>query len=294
MHGARIIVLDMTENIYEGREAEELCTVIRRANQEGITFLILSQCYTVFAEIASRIQIIYRGRELKEWYHHPELARDYLKQQKITRRDAPENHLEPRSFLGLFDYEWEMDRSIWDYLSCLKNWNREIWDTHIQAVIPEEGVGMCGQTAVIPSDSAERLLEHLSIEDNLILPLADRVSRHRAGMIRKRISRHLADEFYRQMKLSPAVRYPNELSRVQRKILSIYRFELEHPGWIILESPYSGMSREESGQLRSYLNRLSEKGIRIICFSKSLDDLQSDCASIITTRNGRSAKFTTF
>jgi ABC-type sugar transport system ATPase subunit len=54
------------------------------------------------------------------------------------------------------------------------------------------------------------------------------------------------------------------------------------------------MSREEAGQLRSYLNRLSEKGIRIICFSKSLDDLQSDCAGIITTRNGRSAKFTTF
>jgi ABC-type sugar transport system ATPase subunit/acetyl esterase/lipase len=259
MHGARVIVLDLTENIYEGREAEELCTVIRRANQEGITFLILSQCYMVFAEIANRIQIIYRGRELKEWYHHPELARDYLKQQKITRRDSQVNRLEPRSFLGLFDYDWEMDRSIWSYLSCLKNWNREIWDTHIQAAIPDEGVGMYGLTAVIPSDSAEQLLDQLSIEDNLILPLSDRVSRCRAGMIRKRISRHLADEFYRKLRIAPTVRYPDELSRVQRKILSIYRFELKHPGWIILESPYSGMSREEAGQLRSYLSHLSQK-----------------------------------
>ncbi len=294
MHGARMIVLDARSDVYEGQEAEELCELIRRANAEGITFVILSECYAMFAEIANRIQIVSQGRDLKEWYGMTERARRYLRHERLEETEPVVQKDASFLFLGLYDYEWEMKGCIWDYLNYIKSHDPEIWDQYIGADIPKPGVGQEQKTVVIPRESGEFLLKNLTVADNLIMPIPHRVGKYRFGLIKKSIRENIAGEFYRKTGIDPRIRRVEELSAVQKKILSICRFELNRPRIMILESPYSGMNQEERKSLRGYLRLLAEKGIRIIYFSKSREEIAKDCGRVIVTQNGERAKITTF
>lgn len=294
MHGARMIVLDATSDVYEGQEAEELCELIRRANAQGITFVILSECYAMLAEIANRIQIISRGRDLKEWYGLTDRVRQRLRHEMAEGAEHAVQKADAVLFLGMYDYEWEMKGCIWDYLNYVKKRNPEIWDRYIGASIPRPGFSQEKKTVVIPRESGEYLLKNLSIADNLIMPIPLRVAKNHFGLIKKNIRRNITRDFYKKMGLDPGINKIEEMSSIQKKVLSIYRFELDRPQVIILESPYSGMNREERKILQDYLRTLAKKGIRIIYFSKSREEIAEDCCKVIVTQNGENAKITTF
>lgn len=297
IHKAKLIILDVTNDLYEGKEADEICQLIQRANKDGITFVILAEHYTVFAEIANRIQVISNGIDLMEWSKINDHIREKLRYQSASP-DSLSRHLGKskgsRCFFGLYDYEWEMHDGLWEYLNFVKNHNRKIWENEINADIPDKGCSHKNETVLIPRNSAEYLLKNLSIEDNLIISVPDRVSKGRGGIINKNICRYITRKFFEQTGIDPEKNTVEELNGIERKILSIYRWELAHPKVIFLESPYGGMNLEETCLLRNYLNKLSKKGIRIICFSKSLDDLKKDCKKIIITEKGLSAKIATF
>lgn len=294
MHGAQMIVLDASSDVYEGKEAEELCELIQRANAEGITFVILSECYAMFAEIANRIQIVSQGRDLKEWYGMTDRVRRYLHHEMLKEAELAVQKDDSFLFLGMYDYEWEMKGCIWDYLNYVKSHNPEIWEKYIGAAIPESGCSQEQKTAVIPRESGEYLLKNLSIADNLIMSIPHRVGKNRFGLIKKRIRRNIAGDFYKKMGIDPRIDHVEDLSTVQKKILSIYRFELDRPRIMILESPYGGMNQEERQTLREYLRLLAKMGIRIIYFSKSREEIAEDCCRVIVTQNGERAKITTF
>ena len=134
---------------------------------------------------------------------------------------------------------------------------------------------------------------NLSIADNLILPIPRRVSRSCIGLIPKHIEKNIADRFYTVTGVDAAKTEICELDRVERKILSIYRWAASHPKVMILERPYSGFHPEEVQRIRNFLQDLEQKGIRIIYFSKAFDEMQLDCEKILISHNGRSAKMTT-
>ncbi|MCD7746535.1 MAG: ATP-binding cassette domain-containing protein [Lachnospiraceae bacterium] len=360
MHGARLIILDATRGIYEGKEAEEICGLIRRANEEGITFVILSRCYTLFAEIANRIQILSAGIDLKEWGRIDNRIRLCLRRPagtaaesgeadpaerepvagaagqgtaaELTEREADavvradmavrdgmellkagkagevadgrdktkteiplsaETVESANGFLGMYDYEWEMEDGIWHYLSFVQRQNPAFWDREVRAHVPEPGSSFCLDTAVIPANSGESLVGNLDITDNLLLPIPQRAGRGPGRVIRLDIRRNIADKFYRTTGIRPDIEQIDELNRIQRKILSIYRWELAHPNTMILESPYSGLTLEETLALRTYLQGAAERGIRILYFSKTPDDMREDCEKVILTQNGKNAKIAT-
>ncbi|MCC8066128.1 MAG: ATP-binding cassette domain-containing protein [Clostridiales bacterium] len=293
MHGARLIILDATHGFYEGKEAEEICELIRRANTEGITFVILSRCYTPFAEIANRIQILAGGIDLKEWGRIDERIRGCLRRPAGGTAAADMAGRE-RSFLGIYDYEWEMEDGIWYYLSFMRRQNPLFWDREVQAHIPEPGCSFCIDTAVIPINSGENLVSNLDIADNLLLPIPLRAGRGPVRVIRPDIRRNIVEKFYRTIGIEPDKTHVSDLDRIQRKILSIYRWELARPGIMILESPYSGLTLEEVRTLRTYLQEMVKRGIRILYFSKTPEDMREDCEKVILTQNGKNAKIATF
>lgn len=296
MHKAKLIILDVTNEPYEGKEADEICQIIQRANREGITFVILSEYYTVFAEIANRIQIVSHGMDLKEWSKIDVRVRSCLRRQLVTPVSLTENCTQKsdRRFLGLYDYEWEMKEGLWEYLSFIKKHNPMIWENVINADIPDKGCSYKNGTVLIPRNSEEYLLSNLSIADNLIITIPDRVCGVRCGIIKKNIYKYITKKFFEQTGIDPKKKNVEELSCTERKILSIYRWELAHPKVMFLESPYGGMNLEETCILRNYLKKLSKKGICIIYFSKILEDLKTDCEKIIITKKGLSAKIATF
>lgn len=292
MHGARLIVLDATEDYYEGQEAQALCELICRQNREGVSFVIVSECFSPFAAIATRIQLIDHGRDMKEW---PGLTPhvEALLRGQLPRRGERRETDGRRLFRGIYDSAWERQESFLGYLRRLRRENPEPWQAYLDIDVPEEGTCRLGDTVVIPVGSEDMLLDNLSLSDNIILPCAQRVAANRFGLISRHVQRSMERRFRERFHLPADVRRIDELDRVQRKILSIYRYELMHPATIVLESPYAGMMNSEAERLRRYLRELADRGIRIFYFSKSLDNLAQDCMAVLTAQNGRNAKIST-
>jgi len=288
MHGADIIVLDCTVGNYEGKTADEICQMIAKLRQEGMTFLILSERYSVFAEMADRIQLIYQGKDIMEWNQITPKVKSILNMEQ--NYDSEMKIKNTFNMKGLFDYEWRFENTIWKYLEIVKHDNKKLWDEEFNITIPEKGKSFNGIVAVIPRESSESLIEKLSIDDNIIITIPKRVSCNKMGIINNKLKRNIVEEYYHLADVTKNVFLINKLNRVQRKILSTYRFEIAKPKTIIFESPYWGMDIEEIGQFRRYLVHLMEKGIQIICFSKSLEELQNDCSSIIVSCNGKNVK----
>ncbi|TCL56261.1 ABC transporter family protein [Kineothrix alysoides] len=284
MHGARLIVLDLMEDNYGGRNAEEIRRMIQKLREEGTSFLLLSERYSMFAEMADRIQLIHQGRDLMEWHRIDDGVRNYLKSAKIHGY-AP-NEKGGYDFIGFFDYEWKTEISIWDYLERFQRENPLLFDEIIDGCLPEKGKGTRDKTVVIPRESSEQLVGKLSISDNIILTIPDRIGKGHLGCISLKLKKSITDVFYRKIGIPDSFDQVKQLSRVQRKILSVYRYEIARPKVILFENPYWGMDVEEIMQFRSYVEDLSEKGIRVIFFSKALDELEYDCGRIFLRKEG--------
>ena len=285
MHGAELIVLDVTVENYEGKTGDEICEMIRKLRKEGISFLILSEKYSIFAELADRIQILHQGRDLMEWHEINDLSRNLLKTYQIKEKETGKT--EQKEILGLFDYEWMVERGIWDYLKSISTDNEALWKEAIAVDIPKPRQSLYKAVAVIPRESSEQLIRKMEIGDNIILTIPERISKSDYGYINRKLKANIVQQLYSLLQLDPSVINIKNLNRVQRKILSAYRFEIAKPKVMIFESPYWGMDADEIEQFRSYLRHLSNKNIRVICFSKSLDELLEDCKEILVSHNGR-------
>ena len=62
---------------------------------------------------------------------------------------------EERRLIGLLDFEWDTNQDFWIYLKELKSRNQEIYTEQIGAMIPEDGVGIGSEMAVIPENSRD-------------------------------------------------------------------------------------------------------------------------------------------
>ncbi len=287
---ARLIVINLEQEYLEGMLEEELVKMVEKMNRRGTGFLIFSCYYTMFLKTASRVQFLELGRAVREWEEMPENLLEKLRQGSLFYKRAKEKAGFP--FLGMYDYEWDSQNSFWDYLNRVRENNAGLWKRYFPGtLLPERGVGYRQGIAVIPGDSKELLLDNLSVGENLTIAAGNRVNYGRTFIINPRLCKKLAEGFCASHQLPERM---EELTNVQRKILSIGRFEILRPRVIFLELPYQGISLDELPQLHRYLYSLAEKGISIVYFSQSMEMLQENCTGIIRTRNGLSAKIDTF
>lgn len=295
LFGARFVILDLNRGQIEGKTADEICQLILKLQQEGITFLILSSHYTEISRIATRTQYFSKGQDVKEWWVMTEEQREMLANGELFfRSNEKRAKKDVRVFTGIYDYEWEMTSGIWNFLSYVKKNNPEVWERYIGVEVPAEGKVFEKGTVIVPRDGAELLLDNLSIGENLTILAGKRIATGRYGKIHKKYQQILEQDFYRKLQLPDSVKKISELSLLQRKILFISRFELLHPKEIILESPYGDLSWEDTMALESYLQELDQKGIRIIYVAQAMDRMPHDCRYIIHVKKGKNAKITTF
>lgn len=280
-YGARLIVLDLTKIYFERRFAGELAQIIRSISAQGTAFIILSEQMSVFAEIADRIQLIHHGKDLMEW--------DHVESDILEKRNGSETVSGDRMLEGFFDYNWGMGRNIWSYLRTVKEKNTVFWEENVGLEEIPEGCYRGKKAVLIPKESAMMLLDNMEIRQNATLTIKDRISRTPFGYIPDHLVDNITEEFYRITGVSYSCKYPSELNYVERKILSVYRWETARPETLLMESPYWGMDLRDSEIFHRYLLHLADKGIRILWFSKSLSELRKHCKKIITTENGCNA-----
>lgn len=292
LYHARLVIIDLRNEIFEGIGVEKLGGIIRKMNTEGITFLILSSSYSSLSGLAGRIQYLHQGRALKEWENPSESVMEKLRCGNFFRSTAAAGY--EKRLIGIYDYEVDLGSSFWNFLKLIKENNREVWEKYIPISLPADGEAFSQGTVIIPRNSQNLLLKDLTIGENLTIAAKDRVSYATGGVIIKRLEKRVVESFYREHEIPNEAMYVEQLSNLQRKILSIARWELTKPKTIVLELPYQSVGSTDSPYLRDYLLRLAQKGIRIIYFSKVIEDMQQDCNLIIQTHNGCSAKIDTF
>lgn len=286
IHGARLIVMDCTRDTYEGHLAGTFSRIIKKMREEGIAFLILSERYSSLAEIADRVQLVYHGRDEMEWHGWSHQVQEVLEAgYREIDREQSEKRLEKPEIIGFYDYEWEMGRSIWEYLQEMEKNSPGLWQQLMGGKAPIDGVCFDGHTAVMIKECSEYLVKKLSVEDNIILTVPGRVGR--AGIIKNQLKKNICRGYYEAAGVSDRVWKIQELTRVQKKILALYRWEIAKPKVIVIENPYWGMDQEEEEIFRGYLKGLPKKGIRLVFFSRFLEELRKDCDSILTSHNGK-------
>ncbi len=296
LRNARLVILDLTSERLEGRTAEEICQMVKSRNAADQTaFLILSIGYTPIAEAATRVQVLHRGRDLKEWWEVSPKVRERLRSGVLFSPDRRKSgDAKERLFTGLYDYEWECADDIWEYLRRVKRNEPQVWKEHLNLEIPESGDGRKGGSVVIPAHSEEKLLPNLTVEENLTIAMGSRIAHGKYGCIYPRLQRNLVENFCRENGFEKTKERISDLSRVQRKILSVSRFALAKPQAILLDSPYGDLNAREEEQFREYLLGLARRGIKIFYFSRSRESMELDCRIIICTKNGESAKIDTY
>lgn len=286
MRGARLIILNCVSNIYGDQDAVELCKYMRRLSQDGVAFLIISEKPTPFLDIADKIQIVHHGIDLKEWN-----SRYYNRAMLYEYAARPESICEAPHFRGklvcILDFYWDSKDSVFLFLKDFKNKYPDVWHQYMPSWEPAEGVFYDGAHVIIPHDSGETLLVNMSIADNLSICIPGRAGRFGGQVIHKGMRFVLVNDFYKMAGLRTPVKYLDELNTVEKKILSIYRWELAHPKCIFLENPFWGMDTNESAMLRNYLNRVRGKGIDLILFTKDKGDVCGDEDFVMTTEEAK-------
>lgn len=293
LSGAGLIVMNISGEMVEGKEAGRLGGAIRKMNEEGITFLILSCNYSALAEYAGRIQLLYMGRAVKEWTREiPETIFRQLKYGSFFARQGQAGEME-KSFTGLYDYEWDTQRSFWEYLLCVRENNPGVWNEFLGGETPPDGTGYFKGTAVVPGNSQDMLFEELSVGQNLTLMASKRVNRDFVPFVNSRIQRKMEEIYYNSEQISPRETDVRNLTGLQRKILSIERLAILRPSVIFLEFPYYDVGFAQMEELRGYLAGLVKRKIKVVYFSKTLESMMLDCKIIIHTQDGKSAKIDT-
>ncbi|MDR2655773.1 MAG: ATP-binding cassette domain-containing protein [Oscillospiraceae bacterium] len=289
--GARLVIINCVHDVYNAREAVELGRQICRLKSAGVSFLVISERPNPLFDIADRVQIIHKGSDLYQWEGGIFNRSRYNSRwgQAARRREKASCGNKVKA-LCLLDIDWNSRATIHSCLKTLRENNKRIWNEYLAFSLPERDSFYDGKTAIVPCDSAGRLLKNMSVEDNLIICIPGRAGKTKLRIIHSGMKRLLLREFHALLGLDAQVTRVSQLTEVQKKILSIYRLELDKPDTIVLESPFWGMDEREIGQLTGYLADLGQKRVKLLIYSKDWEDIEDFCGPVIITRAGKNAR----
>jgi ABC-type sugar transport system ATPase subunit len=285
MYHARLVVLDWTKGSYEGKMADEIKSLVVKLRQKGVAFIIVSERENIFDEVADKHQIISHGRDLMEW-------RDRevdLSPQKTGEAPAEDMRL----FEAFYDYQWKPTEGMWEYLQYVEKNNRIFWQEQVRLAHVQEGIYASGGVVYIPRESAYMLFDNLDICQNVIMAVRERLGKGWIGYISDEMTETIARGFYRLAGLDEHVTNTDKLTYVQRKILSVYRWEISKPKAIVMEVPFWGMDIDDTTAFCQYMRHLVEKEIRVIWLSQDYALVKQYCSRIIVTESGKNARIDT-
>lgn len=290
--GAKLVIVNCTYNTYTHQEAVCLCELFQKFCGQGTSFLIISEKPNIFVSIAHRFQLIHRGMDVREWRagegDYEQLVHFAAATGKIDKSNPGED-ARAVPIVGIFDFYWDSKATVHNFMKTFCEWNKDIWNRYINMEVPEERVYHQGNTVFIPENSAKLLIEPLSLAQNLAIAIPYRTS-GKTGVLRKRVLQVLLRDFQQMIGVAPSVTRLDQLNLMQKKILSIYRWELTHPKTIFLENPFLGMDVNETENMMQYLQLLKNRGIHLVMYSKQLEEMELICDIILQSKEARDAQ----
>ncbi len=283
MQHASLVVLDCTTMTYEEQEIPQLAALLCRYRDQGVSFLILSERRGELTKISDRVQRMSRGRDLMEWYGSQleELLANRQVKDKGELRDSSEAVHRDKEFEGILDLMGETGSSLQDRLRIIRSNNRLTWQQNVRLPdFPADRI--CVEGAVlIPRKSALMLCENMTDRENVLMTIQHRVSGRLLLPVRRSMEDNVMARFHEVTNIEGDRTPVADLTLVERKILSAYRWELSKPQTMLFENPFWGMDLSEEEKFLIYLRHLKKVGIRVILFSGVLSEIDRCCERII-------------
>lgn len=300
MSGVELIILSDTMNVYRECEILELGKLMQRYCKKGISFLIFANKEKAFYKFASRIQLMSGGRDLMEWQGQEAMIGQKVSDSSI-KQQKPADSEQSGKILYLIDNNWNGLAYGKEYLYIFKENNHLIWSKYIACLLEKENSSdriQCiwqegnpifdGVAVWIPYNSAELLLENMTLEDNISICIPKRTKKW--GAIHKQARKLLKKEFLSRVHRNEEVDSIQEISLWERKALSIYRWELAKPKVFLIDDPFTELDIRGIQLLDAYLGDVRKKGMDIIIFLSERNPYIRNYDQIIMANNGKEGK----
>lgn len=292
-NGAKLVLINCVQNSFSDQDAVALGKVMKTLTAEGVSFLIISERPSPFFDIADKVQLIHKGMDMYQWENSGLAKADFAKiPGQVARPQERKGQSDKMEAIIVLDMNWSAKEPVATFLKTLQKRNKDIWNQYIDITIPPIGDYYDGKTAVIPFDSGDKLLSNLSIADNVVICIADRIGMGCLRVVHKGMKKVAVHDFYQMLGIPSHITQIHGLTELQRKILSIHRWVLTQPHAIVLENPFSGMGFEQIRQLNAYLASLAQRHIRLVVCSRQLWDFENDNVQIILSDAGKNAVLT--
>lgn len=259
----KLIVIDCAQFQFGREEHRIFRKIIAKIRLEGVAVLIIADSPEIMGALCDRYLTIKNGTDFRERHDFPEACMPLWENQKTNIEGKAGN-------IGFYDDFWRAGESFREYmLSALNGFVRpEMWEKLQKA-------------SLVPENSAFRLLENLSIEENLGIAVSSKVA-NKIGLIDRKMLSYLKQQMSERTGI-PAGRVTiGELTLSEKKIFSIYLKEITGSTLVILENPFFGLGSEEKLHLKKYLTDV-QRTCRYVIFSANREELSNVCEEIYHT-----------
>ena len=268
--GTRLLIWHSSQMVLQENARKRIQHYMRKKASEGISFLLMSETPDEMLEIADRVQIVIDGTDQME-YDGRECTRDQLYRILLRDRYAAGRAKGEKKMICLLDAHWE-SMHHWDsFFGVYRRENPEIWAKYLNMEVPGFETACAGSTVAIPYDSATRLFDHLSLEENLCACIRQRVHIGKSALLNRKAMHVLRQDFLKLIGYPGDTDTLSDLTFGQKKILSVFRWQLMHPKCMILEHPFWGMDVEDVGRMNAYLLSLKKENMKVIFYTSHLE-----------------------
>lgn len=271
-----LIVVDMNNIDLLEEERDEIWNAVRQAADNGISMLFFSERPDLYVEKADKVQLMWKGRDIWQCSHGSWTDDLYRYMEMDWTTEIIPDKERVRAIVYMKGSDWEAGMTWKEYLLYVSRRYRTNWEKYIglplesklrksnKMQIAENGI------VFIPYDSAQLLPENLSLGENLALCVKNRVGK---GILRVKndgMMELLVEDYKKIIENTSSDLQIADLSYVERKILSIFRWLLIHPDLIFMENPLWGMDMEEVHLFYHYLCKLEHLAKHIIVYDRNL------------------------
>jgi rhamnose transport system ATP-binding protein len=313
---AKIVIMDEPTSALSLREVEDLYKIIRQLKAAGQAIVFISHKFEDIYEIADYFTVLRDGRYVGEGKvaetEVDEIVRmmvgrsldQMFPKSKVQRGDTILK-IEGLSKTGIFkDISFDLHRGeILGFFGLVGAGRSEVMqavfgiDTATSGKISVKGtelsitsppVAMDHGIAYVPEDrQIQGTILDMSIQDNITLPIVDKLASH--SFLNSRKEREVTREFGQRMEIktsgwSQAV---NSLSGGNQQKVVLAKWLATNPEILIMDEPTKGIDVATKARVHEFISQLAAEGLGIILISSEIPEILGMADRIVVMYEGK-------
>ncbi len=313
---SRILIMDEPSASLTNRELDALFLIIRKLKSEGVAIIYISHRLDEIFEVTDRVSVM-RDGELITTINTADSSRDELVKLMVGRElkeTFPVREMKPDSDVllevkhlsgnGLTDISFHVKKGEILGLGGLIGAGRtefaeilfgvahatagsiKLRGEEIHVKSPSEAISK--GIALVPEDRKQQgVLLHMSIQDNITMPILKRISK--CSVINRKREKTIIDEYKDSLRIkAPSVaQLTGNLSGGNQQKVVLAKWLATNPDIIVFDEPTRGIDVGAKQEIYMIMDRLAKEGKTLIMISSEMEELIGVSDRIIVLAEGR-------